>query len=147
MVSTIEIMLSHIKLLSRHLDCYNLRGAIIVVLMELKIPTNSIGYEFLKRAIYLQYQNPIRSLSKDIYKEIADECGLSSEYVIEQAIREAIKSAWRQGSKTAWDWYFAYDGQSISRRPTNSAFISKIAYTLELWQEQRKARGDRDERE
>lgn len=147
MVSTIEITLDHIKLLSRHLDYYNLRGAIQVVLMELKIPTNSIGYEFLKRAIYLQYQNPIRALSKDIYKEIADACGLSSEYVIEQAIRDAIKSAWRNGSKRAWDWYFSYDGRSLSRRPTNSAFISKIAYTLELWQEQRTARGERDERE
>lgn len=147
MISTIETTLIHIRLLARHLDRCNLRGAIIAVLMEIGIPTKSIGYEFLIAAITLQRQNPIRALSKDLYREIAWKYNLNSEEVVEQAIRDTLKTAWRCGSKEAWDWYFAYDGKSVSKRPTNSEFISRIAYILELWQDCRMARGDRDERE
>lgn len=144
MVSTIQILLDHLKLLSRHLDFYNIKGAIWVVLMELKIPTNCFGYELLQRAIYLHYQNPLRAFSKDIYKEIADDCGVSSEYAVEQAIREAIKLGWRNGSKKAWDWYFSYDGRSPTRKPSNSLFISQVSSALKLWQEQKPSRGDCD---
>lgn len=65
MESTIERMLCHILLLVRHLDHYNLSGAIIVVLMELGIPTKCTGFAFLKKAIALKQKDPTRALAKD----------------------------------------------------------------------------------
>ena len=129
-------------LLAQHLNHYNLRGAIIVALMELGVPTKCVGFEFLKKAIELQRADPTRALAKDIYMEISLHYKQNSEEMVEQAIREAIRSAWRCGSKKAWEWYFSYDGRAVSNKPTNSEFISRIAYILEIWQECRLSRGD-----
>lgn len=107
MESTIERTLCHVVLLSKHLDHYNLRGAIIVALMELGVPTKCIGFEFLKKAIELQRKDPTRALTKDIYLEISLHYKQNSEELVEQAIRDAIKMAWRRGSKEAWEWYFS----------------------------------------
>ena len=147
MESTIERTLCHIVLLSKHLNRYNLRGAIIVVLMELGVPTKCVGFEFLKKAIELQRKDPTRALTKDIYLEISLHYKQNSEELVEQAIRDAIKMAWRRGSKEAWEWYFSYNGRAVLNKPTNSEFISKIAYILEIWQECSISKGDRYDRE
>ena len=147
MESTIERTLCHVSLLARHLEHCNYRGWIIAALMELSVPTKSVGFEFLKKAIELQRKDPTRTLAKDIYLEIALEYKQNSEFVVDQAIREAIKMAWQYGSRRAWDWYFSYDGRTVTNKPTNSEFISRLAYILELWQEYGKARGDYNERD
>ena len=135
MESTIEKTLHHVLLLSRHLEKCNPRGAVVVMLMEIGVPTKCVGFEFLKKAIELQRKNPTRVLAKDIYMEIVLHYQQNSEGVVEQAIRDAIKAAWRHGSRTAWDWYFSYDGRAAVNKPTNSEFISRLAYILEIWQE------------
>lgn len=135
MESTIERTLYHILLLARHLDRCNLRGAIVVALMELGVPTKCVGFEFLKKAIELQRKDPTRTLAKDIYLEISLHYRQNSEEVVEQAIREAIRMAWRHGSREAWEWYFSYAGKPVSNKPTSSEFISRLAYILEIWQE------------
>ena len=146
MESTIERTLCHILLLARHFPCCKFRDTIVVALMELGVPTKCIGFEYLKKAIELQWKDPTRRLSKDIYLEISLHYKQSSEDLVEQAIREAIKIAWQCGSRQAWDWYFSYDGRT-TYKPTNSEFISRIAYILEIWQECRRIKEDRDERE
>lgn len=98
MESTIERTLCHILLLVRHLDHYNLRGAIIVVLMELGVPTKCAGFEFLKKAIELKRKDPTRALAKDIYLEISLHYKLNAEELVEQSIRDAIKMACRHCS-------------------------------------------------
>ena len=147
MESTIERTLYHVLFLVRHLNCRNLRAAAVVVLMELGFPTNCVGFEFLKKAIELQGKDPTRTLAKDIYLEISLHYKQNSEELVEQAIRKAIKIAWRRGSRQAWDWYFSYDGRPAINKPTNSEFISRIAYILEIWQECGKIRGEHNERD
>lgn len=147
MESTIERTLCHIQLLARHLGQCSLRAGIVVVLMELGIPTKCMGFEFLKKAIELQYNDPTRILSKDIYLEISLHYKQNSEETVEKAIRDVVKKAWWRGSRQAWDWYFSYDEQPAMKRPTNSEFISRIAYVLEIWQECKTIRGDYDERD
>ena len=134
MKSTIAKTLDHISFLARHLEKCNDDGAVIVFLMELGAQTKYVGFEFLKYAIMLQHKDPTRSLTNDIYMEISLHYRQSTEEQVEQAIRDVIKMAWRQGSKEAWEWYFSYDGRPVLQKPTNSEFISKIAYILELWQ-------------
>lgn len=141
MESTIERTLGHIQLFARHLDHYNLRAGIIVALMELGVPTKFAGFEFLKKAIELQCKDPARALAKDIYLEISLCYKQNSEELVEKSIREAIKVAWRHGSRQAWNWYFSYDGRPAVNKPTNSEFISRIAYILEIWQECGKQKG------
>lgn len=134
MDSTISETLEHVLLLARHLEKCNLDGAALVALMELGVPTKVIGFAYLKWAILLQHEDPTRALKKDIYLEIALRCKLNSEEQVDQAIRDAVRITWEKGSKKAWKWYFSYDGHGPHRKPTNSEFISRIAYLLELWQ-------------
>lgn len=133
MVSTIDETLEHVLLLARHLRKCDVSGVIIVMLMELGVPTKCIGFEFLKRAILLVYQDPTRALSKDIYQEITVLYSQNSEEQVDQAIREVIGKAWKTGSDDAWGWYFAYNGQKRPKKPTNAEFITRLARILELW--------------
>ena len=134
MDSTISETLRHVLLLARHLDKCDLRGVTIVALMELGVPTKSSGFEYLKRAVLLLHEDPTRALTKDIYLEISLRCKLNTDEQVDQAIRDAIRIAWENGSKTAWRWYFSYDGHAPRRKPSNGEFISRISYILELWQ-------------
>ncbi len=135
MHSTIDKTLHHVLFLARHMGNCEQRGVVVTMLMELGVPTKNVGFEFIKYAIILQRNDPTRSLMNDIYAEICLHYKQSSEEQVEQAIMNAIKMAWRHGSKEAWDWYFSYDGRSAENKPSNSDFISRIAYILELWQE------------
>ena len=135
MNSTIDKTLEHVLFLARHLDKFDARGAVIVMLMELGVPTNSVGFELILYAILLQHRDPTRALKSDIYLETKLHYRQCSEEQVEQAIREVVRSAWSRGSRSAWDWYFSYEGKPVLRKPTNSEFISRIAYILELWQE------------
>ena len=133
MSSTIAETLGHLVFLAQHMEKKNLRSAIIVVLMELGIPTKCLGFELLTRSITLQNQDPTRSLANDIYLEISLRCKMSSEEQVDQAIRDVITQGWTNGSKRTWNWYFSYDGKDVRKRPTNSEFISRISYILEVW--------------
>ena len=135
MQSTIDKTLSHVLRLSEHAGNRSIAAKVIVVMMELRMPTKCNGFEFLKKSILLQHKDPTRALSGDIYQEIALHYRQDSEDLVDQAIRETIDRAWKTGSKKAWDWYFSYDGQSQARKPSNSDVISRIAYVVELWQE------------
>ena len=134
MDSTIGKTLEHIALLAKHLDKSDLRGALIVIFMELGVPTNNIGFEILLRTVLLQRKNPARALTNDIYQEIRLHCRQVSAEQVEQSIRDAIQAAWDNGSDEAWEWYFSYAGQPVTAKPTNREFISQIVYILDLWQ-------------
>ena len=135
MQSTIHKTLEHVLFLARHLKNCTTRGAMVAMLMELGVPTKCVGFEFLKYAILLQLADPTRALANDIYSEVHLHYRQTSEEQVEQAIRDAIKQAWRRGSRKAWEWYFSYDARPVANKPSNSEFISRIAYILELWQE------------
>lgn len=134
MESTIGETIDHIKFLAHHLEKSNLRGTAIVFLMELKVPTKCVGFELLLQSILLQQKDPTRALANDIYLEVKLHNRQNSEEQVQQAIREAIRIAWERGSRKAWNWYFSYDGETITERPSASDFISRLAYILELWQ-------------
>lgn len=135
MQSTIHKTLEHVLFLARHLKKCTTRGAMVAMLMELGVPTKCVGFELLKYSILLQLEDPTRSLANDIYLEVTTHYRQNSEEQVEQAIRDAIKQAWRHGSRRAWEWYFSYEARPVANKPTNSEFISRIACLLELWQE------------
>ena len=141
MQSTISKTLDHVLFLAQHLRNLPLHGALIAMLMELRVPLKCSGFEFLRYAVLLQHENPTRGLANDIYLEVSLHYEQNSEHQVEQAIRDAIRSAWRRGSKRAWEWYFSYDGKPVLDKPSNGEFISQMAYILELWQELRKEGG------
>ena len=94
MESTIDKTLRHIIFLARHLKKWDLRSAIIVILMELGVPTKCVGFELLMHCILLQNEDGTRALTNDIYLETTLRYKQNSEKQVEQAIRDVIKTAW-----------------------------------------------------
>ena len=100
-------------------------------LFELCITKNYYGYEYLMQAILIASRSDVlsRSISKDIYPDIARKFGVKPSSV-ERNIRTAIHSAWSKSSKQVKSQYFGTFAADEQWVPTNSQFIYIIADRL-----------------
>lgn len=138
MKSAAGLLLDHLLfLMQRPVPC-SPRSKAYVMLMDVGVPDNYKGHEYVLQAIILQHVSPERGLKNDIYHEITLRYRLNSEEQVDQAIRQVLKVAWQQGDRHMWECYFSRGGRVLLKRPTNSEFISRFAYILELWQESRR---------
>ena len=141
MESAVAPLLDHVLFLARRSPLNAPRPSAIVMLMELGVPNHYMGHELVLQAIVLQHEDPTRGLRNDIYHEITLRCHLNSEEQVDQAIRQALKVAWKQGDRRLWECCFSCGRRVLLKRPSNSEFISRIAYIMELWQESRREEG------
>lgn len=113
-----------------YLDKDDLAAGTKFVLIGLSIPTDLTGYRCLEIAVQLRFENPERSLMKELYPEVGRNCTprLSMEQV-EKNIRYAIDTAWEKRDVETWEHYFPG-----GKKPTNGQFISEAAEILRLWQ-------------
>ena len=104
------------------------------VLIALGIPTKLRGYGYLREAILSMAKDPTQSITKVLYPEVAEifkkENGRIDTKHIERSIRSAIEKAWERRDEALWQQYFPVDGDGQLRRPSNGAFISRIADNL-----------------
>lgn len=104
------------------------------VLLSLGVPTKLRGYGYLREAILLMAEDPTQSITKVLYPAVAarykkENVRIESKH-IERSIRSAIERAWDKRDERVWQLYFAPEGDGSLRRPTNGAFISRIADSL-----------------
>lgn len=104
------------------------------VLLSLGVPTKLRGYGYLREAILLMAEDPTQSITKVLYPAVAarykkENVRIESKH-IERSIRSAIERAWDKRDERIWRLYFAPDGDGTLRRPTNGAFVSRIADSL-----------------
>ena len=126
--------LEHILFLARRFKKTNIRYVVIILLMELGVPTQYDGFDYLVKAIVLCVQDPALVMMKGLYNLVADQYDREMDtHQIEQAIRSAIDTAWQKGSLEAWDKYFSLGQRHGVRKPANAEFVSRIARLLELW--------------
>ena len=143
MASDIGNTLNHVSFLSRHFHGDDIPCRAIIVLLDLGIPTNRDGFDYLKNAIVLRYIGPSRAASKELYPEVGRCYDPEADYVqVEQAIRSAIKDAWKNRDERVWGYYFADRKKGLVKCPTNLEFITRIVYILVLWQGCCKEAGD-----
>ena len=123
------------KTLNRNIDLYtnNLLLAITKILHELGIPSNLKGYQYVREAISIVYDNPklIREVTKKLYPQIANKYNTTTSRV-ERAIRHAIEISWNRGDIDAMDEIFGHSVDIDRAKPTNSEFIVTIADKLKL---------------
>lgn len=135
MANSIEDMLRHIVLLSRHLYKCDMRCAVYAVLMELHIPSKSAGFDYLANAILLHVKNPTGTMTKDVYPTVGKMYNPAvMSYVVERMIRVAITEAWKRRDDKIWECYFPGCSITECRRPTNAEFISQVARIMLIWQ-------------
>ena len=127
-------MLEHLLFLARRFEKPDVRYVVIILLMELGVPTRYIGFEYLVKAIVIYVQNPNLVIKRGLYNLIAEQCGKGVDMTqIERAIRSAIESAWQKGGSEAWERYFAAGKRHSTKKPANIEFISRLARIIELW--------------
>ena len=103
------------------------------VLNNLGMPTNLLGYRYLRFAIQVAVKDPevLRSITKTLYPAVAREFGTTPSNV-ERSIRHAIEVAWDRGDIDKLESCFGYSIDPNRGRPTNAEFISKVVDNLLL---------------
>ena len=101
------------------------------LLISMGIPTKLRGYGYLREAIMLMAEDPTQSITKVLYPEVAsiykrENIRIDAKHV-ERSIRSAIETAWERRDEALWQMYFPREGEGGTRRPSNGAFISRLA--------------------
>ena len=102
------------------------------LLLELGVPSHLKGYRYLLVAIPLYKSNPDQIITKELYPAVAAACRCQKEHV-ERSIRSAINIAWKRRDEQIWQAYFHPEPDGTIRRPTNGAFITRLADSLRPW--------------
>ena len=126
-----EETLYHALFLAQHLSKGDLKDGLVYILYELEMPSHNIGYHYVRNAILLFYQDPVRTLLQGIYQTVIEKVNPSANYEqLEQSMRSVIRQAYKDCEPQIWGIYF----QQKRKRPSNLEFISKIKDFMELWQ-------------
>ena len=107
------------------------RTAVSNILLTLGVPTKLRGYTYLREAVLEKMRNPNQSITKELYPTVAALC-CATPVQVERSIRSAIATAWTQRDEQVWQLYFSSHPEVRNLRPTNAAFISRLADSVAL---------------
>lgn len=96
------------------------------MLLELGVPTKLDGFQYLCQAIPSLAEDPGQSLTKELYPAVG-RCYHRQGQNVERSIRSAICAAWVNRDDRVWRRYFPADHHGQIPRPTNAAFLSRLA--------------------
>ena len=91
--------------------------------------TGYSGYYYIILAVLFLKKDFSQHIHKEIYAKVAALLNVEIG-AIERAIRTAIRSAWRQGTKSIWHSYFPVDTDEEIKCPTNKSFIMCLAHRI-----------------
>ena len=111
----------------------NLQISISKILHELGMPSHIKGYQYIREAITLVYNNPeiVGGITKELYPELASRFDTTVSRV-ERAIRHAIEVSWNRGDWDLMEDVFGHSVDIDKAKPTNSEFIVTVADKLRL---------------
>ena len=111
----------------------NLQISISKMLHELGMPSHIKGYQYIREAISMVYDNPdiVGGITKELYPELASKFDTTVSRV-ERAIRHAIEVSWNRGDWDLMEEIFGHSVDIDKAKPTNSEFIVTIADKLRL---------------
>lgn len=111
----------------------NLDANITAIIHEIGVPAHIKGYQYLREAITMVYNNIeiLGSITKTLYPAIADKFKTTPSRV-ERAIRHAIEVAWTRGNIDSISHLFGYTINISKSKPTNSEFIAMVADKLRI---------------
>ena len=131
-----DLILIRAKFMARHLNEQNVRSATLLILYDLRVPLNYVGFDYILKGIPEALESSSQIMAGEIYGLIG------SQYIpkveaknIEVAIRDAIRAAWNSGADGRWENYFPEYMLRRRKPPSNLEFIAAIVYFLMLWQD------------
>lgn len=111
----------------------DVRATVSNVLLALRIPTKLRGYVCAREAILYLMRTPGMSVTKELYPAVAALCD-GTPAQVERAIRGAIQAGWISGDTEVWSRFFNRGADGTIPRPSNAAFLSRIADFLSVEQ-------------
>lgn len=111
----------------------DLQSSISTLLHNLGIPSHIKGYQYIREAIRLIYEQPemVGGITKELYPEVAKTFKTSASRV-ERAIRHAVEVSWNRGNLELMEEIFGCSVDIDKAKPTNSEFIVTLADKLRL---------------
>ncbi|MHA0855549.1 sporulation transcription factor Spo0A [Paenibacillus sp. CMAA1364] len=111
----------------------NLDANITSIIHEIGVPAHIKGYQYLREAITMVYNNIeiLGSITKTLYPAVAEKFKTTPSRV-ERAIRHAIEVAWTRGNIDSISHLFGYTINISKSKPTNSEFIAMVADKLRI---------------
>ncbi|MCY9589477.1 sporulation transcription factor Spo0A [Paenibacillus chitinolyticus] len=111
----------------------NLDANITTIIHEIGVPAHIKGYQYLREAITMVYNNIeiLGAITKTLYPAIAEKYKTTPSRV-ERAIRHAIEVAWTRGNIDSISFIFGYTVNISKSKPTNSEFIAMVADKLRI---------------
>jgi two-component system response regulator (stage 0 sporulation protein A) len=111
----------------------NLDANITSIIHEIGVPAHIKGYQYLREAITMVYNNIeiLGAITKTLYPAIAEKFKTTPSRV-ERAIRHAIEVAWTRGNIDSISHLFGYTINISKSKPTNSEFIALVADKLRV---------------
>lgn len=103
------------------------------IIHEIGVPAHIKGYQYLREAITMVYNNIeiLGAITKILYPAIAEKFKTTPSRV-ERAIRHAIEVAWTRGNIDSISHLFGYTVNISKAKPTNSEFIAMVADKLRI---------------
>lgn len=133
MISTIDTTMQYLTSLDRYFSSGDVSTAALIILLDLGFSVQCDGFIYLRLAIGIKHGCP-QLRCQDIYDAVENShIAPTSPAQIEQAIRSSIDTAWTGGPRERWDLLFPAGKDGCGKKPSNFAFISRIACILELW--------------
>jgi len=111
----------------------NLDANITSIIHEIGVPAHIKGYQYLREAITMVYNNIeiLGAITKTLYPAIAEKFKTTPSRV-ERAIRHAIEVAWTRGNIESISHLFGYTVNMSKSKPTNSEFIAMVDDKLRI---------------
>lgn len=122
------------KFLANHSERGDLQSITILILFDLGIPVQYSGFDYLRCLIPLAFQEPSQIYIKELMEQIGARYSPVVEYsVMESAVRDAVRVAWRNRFHYKWECYFPDHILQREKQPGNAEFIAALVYFLEMW--------------
>lgn len=99
------------------------------LLFSLSVAPHLRGSPFLQHGLVMMAERPDLQITKEVYPAIAASFS-ATDIQVERAIRNAIHQAWEQRDEEIWRQYFRPDSDGNIPRPSNGAFLSRLAEVL-----------------
>ncbi len=100
------------------------------LLLDLGFSAKGSAFRYLYDAICMLMADRTLFLTKVVYVEIAKRYG-TTKNAVERAIRCAIEKAWKSRNGCLWRCYFAPGSGGRVEKPSNAAFLHRMAMALE----------------
>ena len=117
------------------LSAPNRRTHVSNMLTALGINSKLRGYNYLRVAILSMLENPMQSITKELYPAVARQLHCTPSQV-ERSIRNAIQQAWEKRNDDTWLQFFQGSEDGSVPRPSNATFICHLADRVQLDQMQ-----------